>query len=109
MIAHQTWPTGKTDREPLESGYQSGTDSDTSSDSGNEEIDTSDLHGLNDAEASTLAYWQYRQSKRRWRRLTLKPTRASSEDGDASSEKGKEKASPGKDKGKPTAKERQFS
>jgi hypothetical protein len=65
----------QSDWEAMESGYQSGTDSDTSSDSGNEEIDMSDLTGLNDSEASLLAYWQYRHAKRRWRRLTQKPTR----------------------------------
>ena len=69
---HAYW---QIDGEPMESGYQSGTDSDTSSDSGNEEIDMSDLTGLSDSEASLLAYWQYRLAKRRWRRLTQKPTR----------------------------------
>ena len=53
----------------------SGTETDTSSDSGHEEIDMSDLNGLNQSEASAHAYWQYRLHKRKWRRLSSKPTR----------------------------------
>ena len=48
---------------------------DTSSDSGHEEIDMSDLNGLDHGEASAHAYWQYRLHKRKWRRLSSKPTR----------------------------------
>ena len=53
----------------------SGTETDTSSDSGHEEIDMSDLNGLNQSEASAHAFWQYRLHKRKWRRLSNKPTR----------------------------------
>ena len=53
----------------------SGTETDTSSDSGHEEIDVSDLNGLNQSEASAHAYWQYRLHKRKWRRLSSKLTR----------------------------------
>ena len=53
----------------------SGTETDTSSDSGHEEIDMSDLNGLDHGEASAHAYWQYRLHKRKWRRLSSKPTR----------------------------------
>ena len=53
----------------------SGTETDTSSDSGHEEIDMSDLNGLDHSEASAHAYWQYRLHKRKWRRLSSKPTR----------------------------------
>ena len=53
----------------------SGTETDTSSDSGHEEIDMSDLNGLNQSEASAHAYWQYRLHKRKWRRLSSKPAR----------------------------------
>ena len=53
----------------------SGTEADTSSDSGHEEIDMSDLNGLDHGEASAHAYWQYRLHKRKWRRLSSKPTR----------------------------------
>ena len=53
----------------------SGTETDTSSDSGNEEIDMSDLAGMDNAEASAHVYWQYRLHKRKWRRLHSKPTR----------------------------------
>ena len=53
----------------------SGAETDTSSDSGHEEVDMSDLNGLNQGEASANAYWQHRLRKRRWRRLSSKPTR----------------------------------
>ena len=53
----------------------SGTETDTSSDSGHEEIDMSGLNGLNQSKASAHAYWQYRLHKRKWRRLSSKPTR----------------------------------
>ena len=59
----------------LDPGYETGTDSDTSSDSGHEEIDMTDLQGYDDGEASAHAYWQYRHAKRKWRRVTNKPTR----------------------------------
>ena len=64
------WQSQGTDMED-----DSGTETDTSSDSGHEEIDTSDLNGLNQSEASAHAYWQYRLHKRKWRRLSSKPTR----------------------------------
>ena len=53
----------------------SATDTDTSSDSGLEEVDMSDLRGMTDHEASELVYWQYRTAKKRWRRLTQRPVR----------------------------------
>ena len=53
----------------------SGTDTDTSSDSGQEELDMSDLRGMTDAEASEYIYWQYRTAKRRWRRVAQRPVR----------------------------------
>ena len=58
-----------------EEEQDSGTDSDTSSDSGRESIDMSDLHAMDHAEASAHVFWQYRQAKRKWRRLTNKPVR----------------------------------
>ncbi len=58
-----------------EEEYDSGTDSDTSSDSGRESIDMSDLQAMDHAEASAHVFWQYRQAKRKWRRLTNKPVR----------------------------------
>ena len=61
--------------DPFNAGYDTGTDSETSSDSGHEEMDMSDLHGMDDSAASEHCYWQYRQAKRRWRRLTNKPVR----------------------------------
>ena len=64
------WQTQSADVED-----DSGTETDTSSDSGHEEIDMSDLNGLDHGEASAHAYWQYRLHKRKWRRLSSKPTR----------------------------------
>ena len=64
------WQSQGTDMED-----DSGTERDTSSDSGHEEIDVPDLNGLNQSEASAHAYWQYRLHKRKWRRLSSKPTR----------------------------------
>ena len=58
-----------------EAEYETGTDTDTSSDSGHEQHDMSEHHGLNNEEASELAFWQYRTAKRKWRRITNKPTR----------------------------------
>ena len=53
----------------------SDTDTNTSSDSGHEEIDMSDLAGLGHQEASELVFLQYRKARRRWRRLAQKPVR----------------------------------
>ena len=69
--------------EPTHSFWQSypyeepwpGTATDTSSDSGQEEIDMSDVLSMNDAEASEHVFLQYRRAKRRWRRMTQKPVR----------------------------------
>ena len=53
----------------------SGTDSDTSSDSGTEHIDMSEYAHLTPAEASERAFLNYRFQKKTWRRLTKKPVR----------------------------------
>ena len=53
----------------------SGTDSDTSSDSGTEHIDMSEFAHLTPAEASERAFLNYRFQKKTWRRLTKKPVR----------------------------------
>ena len=52
-----------------------GTSSATSSDSGTEHIDMSDLQPMTDQQASEHVFWQYRMHRRRWRRLTGKPVR----------------------------------
>ena len=52
-----------------------GTSSATSSDSGTEHIDMSDLQSMTDQHASEHVFWQYRVHRRRWRRLTGKPVR----------------------------------
>ena len=51
------------------------TGSATSSDSGTEHIDMSDLRPMTDQQASEHVFWQYRMHRRRWRRLTGKPVR----------------------------------
>ena len=49
------------------------TSSMTSSDSGNEVIDMSDLYPLDDQQAAEHVFWQYRTFKRKWRRFTGNP------------------------------------
>ena len=56
-------------------GFDSGTDSDTMSDSGLEEIDMSDVGALNEDAAGELLYWQMHRAKTKWRRFTNKPVR----------------------------------
>ena len=51
------------------------TDSDTSSDSGQEELPMPDTTYLSQAEAAEQIYTQYRRAKRTWRRFTGKPVR----------------------------------
>ena len=53
----------------------SGTDTDTSSDSGTEEIDDPALQHMSQTEAAEHVYLQYRRAKRKWRRFTNKPVR----------------------------------
>ena len=48
----------------------------TSSDSGNEYVETSAFSRMSDAEAQEQAYWQHRMAKRRWRRFTGRPARS---------------------------------
>ena len=64
------WQSQGTDMED-----DSGIETDTSSDSGREELDMSDLSGLNNGEASAHTYWQYRLHKRKRRRFSGKPAR----------------------------------
>ena len=52
------WQSHGTDMED-----DSGAETDTSLDSGHEEIDTSGLNGFNQSEASAHAYWKYRFSQ----------------------------------------------
>ena len=53
----------------------SGTDTDTSDDDGTEVMQDDDLRGLDPARLLEQAFWAYRATKRRWRRLTGKPVR----------------------------------
>ena len=54
----------------------SGTDTETSSDSGNEHIETQDYTGWSEPQVAEHVYMQYRNAKRVWRRYTKKPVRA---------------------------------
>ena len=56
-------------------GVDSGTDTETSSDSGNEPLDAADFAGWPEAEVAEHIYMQYRNAKRVWRRFTKKPVR----------------------------------
>ena len=53
----------------------SGTDTDTTSDDGVDEVDFSDIAGMTPEEADARIYWQYAQAKQRWRRHTQKLAR----------------------------------
>ena len=53
----------------------SGTDTDTSSDSGNEEVDMTDLRDLSEEQAADQCFFRYRFAKRKWRRFTGKRVR----------------------------------
>ena len=55
--------------------FDSGTDSDTSSDDGAVDIDYSDIAGMTPEQADEHIYWQYAQAKKRWRRHSEKPVR----------------------------------
>ena len=53
----------------------SGTDTETSPDSGHEEIDQSDVRGMTEPEAAEFIFLQYRKYRRKWRRFQRKPVR----------------------------------
>ena len=55
--------------------YWSSTDSDTSSDNYEDNIDMSDVQNLPTAEAEEILYYQKSFAKKRWRRYTAKPVR----------------------------------
>ena len=52
-------------QEPGRVTVESGTDTDTTSDDGSEEIDFTDIAGMTPAEADEHIYWQYSQGTRR--------------------------------------------
>ena len=58
-----------------DSEMDSGTDTDTSSDSGNEDMDDGSFQHMSQSEVAEHVYMQYRRAKRRWRRFTNKPAR----------------------------------
>ena len=63
---------------PVDSAYydeDDGTDTDTSSDDGREDIARPDVSNMSDAEAAMTIYMAYRNAKTNWRRLTGKPVR----------------------------------
>ena len=53
-----------------EDAWPSGTDTDTSSDSMNADVDWSDLAGMSPGEIDCHLYTDYGRSKKRWRRYT---------------------------------------
>ena len=55
--------------------FDSGTDSDTSSDDGTEFIDNSDIQNMTDAQAGPHIFMAYRHAKRKWRRYSNKQVR----------------------------------
>jgi len=61
----------------VESSSNSGasTDTETSSDSGGERIDMSDVAPMNENDAAEHIFLQYRHAKRKWRRFAHKPVR----------------------------------
>ena len=63
---------------PVDSAYydgDDGTDTDTSSDDGRENIARPDVSNMSDAEASLTIYMAYRNAKTNWRRFTGKLVR----------------------------------
>ena len=62
---------------PVDQHYEEddGTDTDTSSDSGAEDIPRPDVSNMTDAAAAHTIYMAYRNAKRNWRRFTGKPVR----------------------------------
>ena len=60
---------------PIVDGYQSGTDTDTESDSGMSIFSDTDIKGLAPGDGASKLYWGYRKAKKRWRRYTGKPVR----------------------------------
>jgi len=72
FIAPQSSVTSGSEAEPE---WDSGTDTDTSSDSGQHELDYSDLSQMTPQEAEEELFYQQRYAKRRFRRYMGKPVR----------------------------------
>ena len=74
--SHVFWANdGEAYDEVVEEAWESSTDTDTSSDSGKEEVDMSEFEHLDNIAASQKAFLGYRTAKRKWRRVTQKPVR----------------------------------
>jgi len=72
----QSHPSFAVDNTEENEPYDSGTESDTSSDSMNEPVDFTDCPNVDDPNAvSEHLFFQYRHAKRRWRRWSRKPVR----------------------------------
>ena len=72
----QAHPSFAVDNPEQNEPYDSGTDSDTSSDSKTEPIDFTDCPNFDDPnQVSEHLFFQYRHAKRRWRRWSQKPVR----------------------------------
>ena len=76
---HQTetgWPTSGAGFYQTDQEEDDGTDTDTSSDSGNEDlVGQAELVGMTDPDVAAHLYFQYRKAKKVWRRSTHKPVR----------------------------------
>ena len=67
--------TPVSEEEALPAEYDSGTDSDTISSLGTDDIDYSEFAGLTDEQRELELFWLYQHAKRRWRRNQQKGTR----------------------------------
>ncbi len=68
-------PNGSAYQASPDEEQDSGTDTDTSSDSGHEPVDMGEFNRMSDQEAVEQAFLNYRFHKRRWRRMMGKPVR----------------------------------
>ena len=72
-VFHQTAGLPRGGEAAPDADYDSGTDSDTASSCGMEEVDFTDLGHLNNEELAHELFWTIEHAKRRWRGLMKKP------------------------------------
>ena len=68
-------PVDQAEEEALPAEYDSGTDTDTVSSLGEEDLDFSEFTGLTEEQREQELFWLYQHAKRRWRRNQQKGTR----------------------------------
>ena len=74
--SHGNYDMDNTMTYPTWTDYDSiGTSSETSSDSGNEQLDMQAYARLSETEAAKHIFWQHRTARRKWQRFTGKPVR----------------------------------